>query len=126
MKHFWLGVSILLVFLLLGCWVGFTMDTMHTEVSGLLQQAAQAALAQELDTAVPLARQARAVWQQNWKKTAAVADHSPMDGIDSLFAELEVYAEAGEAPHFAACCAQLAQLVQAMGEAHTFSWWNLL
>ena len=44
----------------------------------------------------------------------------------ALFAEMEIYAKTGEEPHFAACCQELAQRLQAMAEAHKFSWWNVL
>ena len=50
----------------------------------------------------------------------------PMDDVDTLFAEMQVYAQAEEIPHFAACCGQLSRLVLAMAQAHSPTWWNFL
>ena len=49
-----------------------------------------------------------------------------MDEVDALFAEMEIYARTGEQPHFAACCKELAQRLEAIADAHKFSWWNVL
>lgn len=126
MKHFWLGVALLVLFFALGIWVSVVMDDVHTEISQTLDQAAQATLSGELEQGISLARQAKIAWEKNWRGTAAVADHSPMDEIDSLFSEMEVYAKTREEPHFAACCTQLSKLVLAVGEAHSLNWWNFL
>ena len=53
------------------------------------------------------------------------ADHTPMEEIDALFAQVEVYAAAREETDFAAGCAALSRKVEAMGLAHGASWWNL-
>ena len=53
------------------------------------------------------------------------ANHTPMEEIDALFAEVEVYAAAREETDFAAGCAALSRKMEAMGQAHGASWWNL-
>lgn len=125
-KRFWLGIGILVLFLGTGLGISLGMDTIHGPAEQALEQAAEKALAGQMEEAVALARQAHARWEDNWALTASVADHSPMDEVDALFAEMEVYAQAQEDKHFAACCAQLSKLVESMAAAHRFSWWNLL
>lgn len=126
MKQFWLGIFLLLLFLGLGLWVTKAMEDTHSAVSEALTLAAEQAMAGDLESGVQTAEQARGKWQAGWHGTAAVADHAPMDEIDSLFAQMQVYAQAGEAVDFAAYCRRLSALVHAVGEAHGFSWWNLL
>lgn len=126
MKHFWLGAGLLSLFLILGILVSVFMKNTHMEISQTLEEAAQKTLSGDLDSGIRLGNKAKEDWKKSRKGTAAVADHSPMDDIDSLFAEMEVYAQAREEPHFAACCAQLAQLVKAMYDAHALTWWNFL
>ena len=92
----------------------------------VLEQAAEQSLEGDLDGATALAMAAKARWERQHQGTATVADHNPMDDVDRLFAQMEVYAKAQEAPHFAACCVELAQLLQATADAHRFSWWNVL
>lgn len=122
----WFGAGILMVFLALGFVASGAIDKAHQPACDLLTQAADMTLAGDFEGAVPLAMEAKKRWENTWNGTAVVADHSPMDDVDALFAEMEVYAQTGEEPHFAACCQELAQRVQAVVGAHRFSWWNVL
>ena len=126
MARGWLGVGILVAFLVLGLVTMAVMDNDHLPTGELLKQAAEKTLAGSFEEAVPLGMEAKARWERSWNGTATVADHSPMDDVDALFGEMEIYAQAGEEPHFAACCQELSQRIQAVASAHRFSWWNIL
>ncbi len=126
MARGWFGAAILAVFLVFGFVVSGTMDNAHEPACDMLTQAADMTLAGNFDGAIPLAMEAKNRWEKAWNGTAVVADHSPMDDVDALFAEMEIYAKTGEEPHFAACCRELAKRVEAVADAHKFSWWNVL
>ena len=126
MKRGWLGAGILLVFLVLGLVVSALAAKAHEPTSDLLKQAAEKTLAGDFETGITLGMEAQKRWQSQWNGTASIADHSPMDEVDALFAEMEIYARSGEEPHFAACCKELAQRLEAIADAHKFSWWNVL
>ncbi len=126
MKRLWLGIALLLILLLLGIFLQLGMNAIYEPVSTALEQASQAALAENWQEALPLAQSAFRQWSRYQKLTASAADHTPMDEVEMLFAELRTYAKAREGAHFAACCAQLAQMAQSISQAHYFSWWNLL
>ena len=125
-RRFILGLSILLVVLIFAIGTGIGMKAIHAPGEAALNQAAQLALAGGMDQAIPLARQAYARWQQYQGITSAFADHTPMDDTERLFRELLVYAQAGDAPHFAACCTQLSAMLKATYETHSFSLKNIL
>ena len=125
-KRFYLGLLILLMLLGLGIGTAAGMKAIHAPVEDLLTQAANLALADNLEEALPLARKAYKSWQKSHSFTASLADHSPMDDTDTLFQEMLVYGQAAEIPHFAACCRQLTVMVEAMYDAHAFSLKNLL
>lgn len=122
----WIGAGILAVFLALGLLVSYVMDQAHMPTGKLLEQAAEKTLQGDFEQAIALGAEAKSRWERQWNGTATVADHSPMDDVDALFGEMEIYARTGEEPHFAACCQELAQRVQAVATAHRFSWWNIL
>ena len=122
----WLGVGILFVFLILGFVTAATMNNAHLPTEKLLAQAAEKTLSGNFDEAISLATQAKTRWEEHWNGTATVADHAPMDDVDALFAEMEIYAKTQEKPHFAAVCSELSQRIQAVASAHKFSWWNIL
>lgn len=125
-KHLYLGMVILLVFLILGILVAVFMDAACDPISMQLEDASREALSGNLEKGILLAAEAKSRWNEAWQKMATVADHTPIDEIEGLFAEMEVYAQARENVHFSACCAQLSELMEAMAEAHSLTWWNLL
>ena len=125
-KRFYLGLVILGLLLALGIGTSVMMQVIHKPVAEKLYNAAELALKDNLDEALPLSQKAYERWQRFHSLTASFADHSPMDDTDSLFQEMLVYGQTREIPHFAACCRQLAALSEAMYDAHVFSLKNLL
>lgn len=124
-RRFLLGLAILLLVLAFAIGTAFGMKAIHAPGEAALSQAAQYALAGNMEQAIPIARQAYHRWQKYRGITAAFADHNPMDDTERLFQEMLVYAETGEVPHFAACCTQLSTMLKATYETHSFSLKNI-
>lgn len=126
MGRFLLGVFILacLLALCLGL-TGYSQQA-GLPVAETLEQAAQQALSGDFSQGVSLAQKAYKAWQENWKKTAALSDHGPMDDIDGLFSQLKAYGQAGFREDFAALCKGIAKLISSIADAQTPSWWNIL
>lgn len=126
MKRLWIGVVILAV--LLGLGVGTTVFAVRTQedISQNLQQASDAALRGKWAEASSLSLGAKAKWETYRKGTAAIADHEPMEEIDDLFSQMEVYLQTRQQIPFSVCCASLSVLTNAIGEAHAINWWSLL
>lgn len=126
MKRFWIGLVLLLGLLAAGLWAMVAMDSVHSSISDDLRQSAQAAQSDHWDQADTLAVSATSNWEENWRFSAAMADHTALDEIDALFAQAEVYRQNREPIAYASTCARLAQLIEALKEGHSLSWWNLL
>ena len=126
MKRFLIGVTVLVFLLAISLFVAISAENMYKPVIRLLEEASGIALSGDFAVAKSRAEQAQRLWDKNKNATATVADHTPMEEIDHLFAETKVYATAEEVPHFAACCAQLAAMVRDMRDAHALNLWNLL
>ena len=124
-RRFILGLAILILVLVFAVGAAIGMKAIHAPGEIALQKAAQLALADDLEHAIPLAQESYRRWQRFQGITAAFADHTPMDDTERLFQEMLVYAEAGEVPHFAACCAQLSAMLKAIYETHSFSLKNI-
>lgn len=125
-KRLVLGIAVLSLILSCGLWMTGHMNRTHMHLSHTLRQARDAALAGNWEDARTLARQAELRWQGQHRLTAAFADQTPMDEIDGLFAELQVFSAEEEMPHFSAVCAHLSRLTASMAESHHISWWNFL
>lgn len=126
MNRLWIGAGLLILFLVLGIVFGVWMDRIHSDLSLALEEASRLASQEKLQEAAALSQDAYARWLRCRNATASLADHTPMEEIDNLFRELEVYVQMDEPVHFAATCAQLSAMLQAMSESQSVSWWNLL
>ncbi len=126
MKRLWIGVIILAI--LLGLGIGTTVFALRTNnsISESLDQTSKAALKGEWAEAEALSRKAKDQWESCRKGMASIADHEPMEEIDDLFSQMEVYLQTRQQIPFSACCASLSVLIKAIGEAHAINWWSLL
>jgi len=121
-----LGFGLLLLLLLAGLLSSWYMTRQHDQIADILEDSAWMALSGQWGNARNAAETAKETWQRQWKFRAAFGDHSPMEEIDALFAELTIYAAAEEQTDFAHTCAALSRRLEAMGNAHRLSWWNIL
>ncbi len=126
MGKFALGTGLLAGLLALGLWTAFQSQRLQEPVVTALSQAAEASLAGDHRHAFSLAEEANRLWDTQQKGFASISDHAPMEEIESLFAQLEVYKQKENYTAFAACCAKLSRLVAAIAEAHSTDWWNIL
>ena len=126
MGRFVLGVCLLAALLVLGIWTSSSMTDVHQTICQTLEDAAEKAVSGELNDAAALVQQAKQEWEQRWNRTATMADHEPMDEIDGLLAQLESFVQTDCQAEFAALCRRLSKLIDAVGEAHSLTWWNLL
>ena len=126
MKRLWIGVFILII--LLGLGIGTTVFALraNNSISEKLEQASDAALRGRWTEARQLSLDAKDNWETYRKGIATIADHEPMEEIDDLFSQMEVYLQARQQIPFSVCCASLGVLTKAIGEAHAINWWSLL
>lgn len=121
MKRSWFGFLLLLILLAAALTVTWVMGSIHRPVAWALQQAAEYALAENWEEADAAAQRAEAQWQTWAHVRLCFADHTPVEDIDSTFAELRAYGAQKETADFAAACLSLKKRVDAMGKAHGLS-----
>ena len=122
----WIGAGILV--LLLGIGIFFTFYTAETQeqIAQTLSESREAAAVGHWEKAAGKCFQARSLWEKHQKATAAVVDHEPMEEVEALFAQLEIYLKARDPVSYCSCCASLEVFAKAIGESHSISWWSLL
>ena len=126
MKRIWIGIALLTLLLGAGAGISGFMGRVHLPVAQDLHRAGELAMEEQWGPAQAFANRGQTQWQKKWPVIAAIADHEPMDEIDALFAQLEVYAKEEDALLYSAACAHLASLLEALGQSHSFTWWNLM
>ena len=126
MKRFWLGAALLAVLLAAGIFSTVATERFHHSLSRRLEATASAALAQDWESAGELLHQCRSRWVRCRNYLAAGVSHEPIEQIDLLYAQLDLYFQRRDSPGFALCCTAVQHQTQALGEAHSLNWWNLL
>lgn len=126
MKRSWLGVGLLVILLFAGVMSTKWIRATHEEMARYTREAAQSALREDWAGAAERTGRVRERWEQCWRLSAALSNHAPLEQIETLFAQLEVYAAAEETVAFASGCTQLGAELQALADAQQLNWWNML
>lgn len=126
MRRLWIGVGFLIVMLAVAILLTVLFDRIHTPLSEDLRQASQLAMEGNWEKATALTGQARADWKQYREFIAAVADHEPLEKMENLLEQLDVYAQQRRTADFSAMCVELAAMADAMLESQQLTWWNFL
>ena len=121
-----IGAWLLTALLIVGFASSWAMVRFSEPIGENMARAGEAALRGDWAEAEALAGWSRDRWEKYRDFCAAFGDHEPMENIDGLFAQLEIYRQSRDGQNFAALCAQLSQDTEAIGEAHSLTWWNLL
>lgn len=115
----------LLVAIGLGClWAGSALGRFTEPVCRDLELAREEALAGSWGGAKEHSLAAQKAWTGKWHGLASAADHTPLEDIDDLFAQLSLCRRMEKKEDFPVLCAQLSRRLQAVSRAHALNWWN--
>ncbi len=126
MRRLHLGLGLLAALLATGIWLTSVFVRLHEPVSGTLEQAQEAVWEGDWEKASMLTHRVHQDWKNTREFIAAVADHEPLEEMDAMFYRLEAECRLRQADEFAADCAELARLANAMAESQKIVWWNFL
>ena len=126
MGRFWFGTALLAVLLLSGWLLGSGISKAGEKSVAPLEQAAAAALAEDWVTAAENRTAAQTHWEKVRPFAAALCRHEPVEQIDLLFAQLEIFETDRDVAEFASTAAGIAQTLKTLPVPHRFHWWNLL
>ena len=117
--------AVLLLAIGLGClWAGSALGRFTEPVCRDLELAREEALAGSWDGAKEHSLAAQKAWTGKWHGLASAADHTPLEDIDDLFAQLSLCRRMEKKEDFPVLCAQLSRRLQAVSNAHAPDWWN--
>ena len=126
MRRFWIGIVLLSCLLALGIGLCIGIPALHDRLAKQLDDACAAAQLGDWETATALADSARAEWERSRHFVASFVDHAPLEQMESLFSELEIFRNRRLAVDYAAICTNLSHLSKAIGESHKLTWWSFL
>lgn len=125
MARFRIGAFLLAALLAVSLWGQQRMLSTHRHIAAVMRQAGEWVLVGRWELGESAAGEAMAAWQSARNFTAALADHQPLEDIESLMAQLPVRSTARDRFEYAAACADIARRIDAVAEAHVLSWSSL-
>ena len=126
MKRSWFGLFLLLALLAVSLFASRKMVAIHEENAHALEEAARYAMKDNWAGAAYATAQAKYNWEKWDLLRSALADHTPGEEVDALFAALEIYGSVKDKVAFSALCRELSQKIHAIGDAHRLKVHNLL
>lgn len=126
MSRLWIGVGLLAVLLAFGVGMFWISRSFCESFSLNLEQAEKMAVQGDWDAAARNAEKSIGKWRQYHRFWAAFTDHEPMEEMEALLTELELYRWKKLAYDYAAVCRKIRDLAQAIHEAHGLTWWSIL
>lgn len=124
MKRIWFGAALLAALLILGFGSSSLMERTHMAQAKDLSRAAELAEEGNWSGAENFAAAARREWDRKRPLIAGLCDHEPMDQVEGLFAQLEVFAQSRDAVSFRSCCVYLVRQLEALGKSHSLNLQN--
>ena len=126
MSRLWIGVGLLVILLALGLTMLFVSRDFHEEFSTGLEEAGQFAMAGNWTAAEKQLAKSREKWQNYRRFWASFTDHEPVEQVQNLFSQLELFQARRLDVEFASACYALAELSEAIDESHSLRWWSVL
>ena len=124
MKRIWFGAALLAALLVLGFCSSAFMERTHSAQAKDLSRASELALEGNWSGAENFAAAARREWDRKRGLVAGLCDHGPMDQVEGLFSQLEVYASTRDAAAFSSTCVYLVEQLKALGKSHSLNLQN--
>lgn len=125
MIRFRMGLALLGLLLAVGIWSQWQTHAIQQPIARTMEAAAALALEGHWEAAAQKAAEAEAAWQRSRSFTAAIADHGPMEDIESLQSQLPALAAAHNRSAYAAACSTLSRRIQAIADAQKIDFGSL-
>lgn len=126
MKRCWFGAGLLALLLALSLGITWGMEAIHRPIFQGLNRAALSAQTGDWNNAGAELTKAEGRWKKWAHFRDCLCDHTPTEAVDGELAAARTAGNLEEWSDFAVSCARAAKMVEAVGNAHAFRWWNLL
>ena len=126
MNRLWIGVGLLAVLLAASVGMLFVSRDFNKEFTHDLEQAGHSAMAGNWTAAEKQLAKSREKWQTYQRFWASSTDHEPVEQMQNLFSQLELFQARRLEVEFASACRALVNLAEAIDESHGLRWWSVL
>lgn len=125
MTRFRIGASLLGVLLFLCVFSQIRMAAIQRPIAGTVTRAENYAAREEWTQAAAALLTAQSAWQEHRTLLAALADHQPLEDVESLFAMAQAYSVCRDGTQFRATCQELNRRILAVMEAQELNFGSI-
>ena len=126
MKHFWIGLGVLVVILVGGLAVCYTLCNGITDTAQELTTALEAAWEENEPLVQEALAQAQEIWDENLALASSFIDHEVLEAGGRMFARLAAAVQDGQWAEFKLQCQELLTLLQQLIRGELPTWENIL
>ena len=126
MNKLWIGIGLLIFLLVLGIGLLWGSSVFFGDFSESMEEAGDMALAGNWFASGQKMEQTQKKWERYCHFWASFTDHEPVEQVQVLFAQLELYQKQQLQTEFASACRALSHVAQAIQETHGLKWWSVL
>lgn len=126
MNRLWIGIGLLVIILAMGIGLLWGSAVFFDDFSEEMEQAGKLVMAGNWAEAEKKVAHSRAQWEQWRFFWSSFTDHEPMEQMQNLFSQMDVYRQRQLEVDFAAVCANLSNVAEAIRESHGLKWWSIL
>ena len=126
MNKLWIGIGLLALLLIVGIGILWGSSVFFGDFSESVEEAGEMALAGNWFASGQKMKSIQEKWEMYRYFWASFTDHEPVEQVQVLFAQLELYQKQQLQTEFASACRALSHVVQAIQETHGLKWWSVL
>lgn len=126
MNRVWIGIGLLVILLAMGIGLLWGSTVFFEEFSAQIEQAGELAMAGNWAEAEKKAEFCRSQWKRWRYFWSSFTDHEPIEQMQNLFSQLEVYGGRQLDVDFATMCHNIYNVAEAIRESHGLKWWSIL
>ncbi len=126
MSRLWIGIGLLVILLAMSIGLLWGSKVFFEDFSENMEQAGALALAGNWAEAEKKVQHSRARWERWRYFWSAFTDHEPVEQMQNLFSQLDVFRQRQLEIDFATVCRNLVHVADAIDESHSLKWWSVL
>ena len=126
MNKLWLGIGLMVILLAGGIGLLWGSTVFFNDFSRNVEEAGELALVGDWSAATEKMVKTQRKWERYRRFWASFTDHEPMEQMQTLLSQIELYRKEQLEVEFASACRALSHVAEAIEESHSLRWWSVL
>lgn len=126
MNKLWIGIGLMVILLLGGIGLLWGSNVFFDGFSRYVSEAGELALVGDWSGATEKMNKSQRQWDTYRRFWASFTDHEPVEQVQTLLLQIELYRKEQREVEFASACRALSRVAENIEESHSLRWWSVL